>query len=262
MKKYLIFIVFIFITTWSTAQTNQNFYIGGGLTQQSTRESRFTSNFRQGLGQKVLMGYEKNTLKRINKIDISFNHVNIGEGNISRAKSLQPEIRYEHLRLLKNPKIALGSYVDIGTILSFRNNWASDSYLSYCIWNSVGLSGRYQKTIALGGRTLIWQTQASMPIVSYLIRPSYTFPYTDNYLENGVFQLDQTGLAGKIITGGSLVLPHKFSNIRFQTALFLPTTNQKWSFGLNYAFDFLRTNEVKPILQTNHSLTFIIKRTK
>ena len=62
----------------------------------------------------------------------------------------------------------------------------------------------------MGSKLATWETRVSMPIVTYLIRPSYTFPYTDKYLEKDVFQFSKKGLAQNIITSGKIVLPNSW----------------------------------------------------
>lgn len=263
MKKILLFLVLIAISSFLNAQNTHGYFIGVGLTQQRTKEVRFTSNFRNGLGINMSLGYEKTSPKALQKMSLIFLKANQGKENISFTTNLRPELYYEYLKIIGEKGVSIGGHVGLGTILGIKRGvWSPENYISYSIWNSVGISGQYQSPLSISNKIGTWKTQVSMPIVTYLIRPSYTFPYTDNYLENDVFRFSRKGLAQKIITGGNIVLPNKFTNINFQTGIWLPNARKTATFGLQYAFNLYATKEVKPIIQTNHSLNLIIKKGK
>ena len=154
----------------------------------------------------------------------------------------------------------IGGYYDIGTLLNFRRGvWADENSINYTIWSSLGISSQYNKPIKFNDKQINWNTKFSVPLLTYLVRPSYTFPYPDNYLENGVFNFDQSGLGSEIITGGKFVSFDKFLNMGFQTGFSLPTNNKNWELGLNYSFNYLQTNELKPVFQSMHLINFTTK---
>jgi hypothetical protein len=261
--KFNLLIICLILQNLSVAQSTHNFYLKGGLNFINTKETRFQSNFRNGFGVNTALGYDKLTEKAIHRMSILFAFTQPGKGNVSFSNVLQPELRYEYLRHTKYKNLAIGGYADIGTILAIRGgNWVNDNVISFCIWSSLGVSSQYEKPIKLGSKNLTWQTQFSLPLATYLVRPSYTFPYTDNYLQNEVFQFGTEGLAQKIITGGKFAFWDKFLNIKFQTGLMLPSINQKWIFGLQYEFNYLQTQELKPLFQSVHQINFIIKKHK
>ena len=234
-----------------------------GINYLSNKETHFTSNFRDGVGSRFEIGFERKTPKSINRFSLLGAHTNTGNDNISRSITLQPELRYTHLRSISNKGFQLGGYLDAGTLLNFRQGvWSNENGTNYTIWSSLGLSTQFDKKISFGNRELNWITQFSIPILSYLIRPSYTFPYTDNFLENEVFNFERSGLGEKIITGGSLALLNNFFRPQFQTGFSFSTKNKNWEFGLKYAFDYLQTQEVKPVFQTRHQLSLTSKLTK
>jgi hypothetical protein len=226
----------------------------------STKETHYTSNFKNGIGYNVQIGYERQSSKSINRFSVLFLQSSQGKGNVSFSNILRPEIRYEHLRKINESGLYIGGYYDIGTLLNFRRGvWADENSINYTLWSSLGISSQYNKPVKFNNKQINWNTKFSVPLLTYLVRPSYTFPYPDNYLENGVFNFDQSGLGNKIITGGKFVSFDKFLNIGFQTGLSLPTNNQKWELGVNYSFNYLQTSELKPVFQSMHLINFTTK---
>lgn len=263
MAKYLLLniLTLLFGTTlYAQKVDSQSYFLNFGVAIPSTKETHFTSNFRRGVGYNVQMGYERKSLKSTNRFSVLFLQANQGKGNISYSTILRPEIKYEHLRSINENGLWIGGYYDIGTLLNFRRGiWGSEKGINYTIWSSVGVSSQYNKQIRLMDKQFRWNTRFSIPILTYLIRPSYTFPYPDNYLQSGVFSFDRNGLGKKIVSGGNFVTFDKFLNVSFQTGISIPTENKKWEFGINYSFNYMQTNELKPVFQPIHSLNFNIK---
>jgi hypothetical protein len=262
MKLSLLLLTFFTTLSLKTfgQETMQSIFLNVGLNFLNNKETHYTSNFRNGIGYNILIGYEHKTQNSINRISVVFINTKTGKGNISTSNLLQPELKYEHLRILSTSGVSIGGYLDFGSLLNFRNGkWASENSTNYTIWSSLGLSTQYQKAVHIGTQKLNWNTRFSIPAFSYLIRPSYTFPYTDNYLQNNVFEFDRTGLGSKILTGGRFVFLNKFLKTQFQTGFTIPTKNNKWEFGVNYAFDYLQTNELKPVFQFGHQINLTTK---
>lgn len=240
--------------------TNKSVFLNVGLNFLNNKETHYTSNFRNGIGYNILIGYEYKTQNSINNISLTFLNAKTGNGNISTSNLLQPELIYEYLRTIPKSGISIGGYLDFGSLLNFRSGkWAAENSTNYTIWSSLGLSTQYQKAVNIGTQKLNWNTRFSIPAFSYLIRPSYTFPYTDNYLQNNVFEFDRTGLGSRILTGGRFAFLDKFLKTQFQTGFTIPTKNNKWELGLNYVFDYLQTNELKPVFQFGHQLNLTTK---
>lgn len=265
VKNIPIYILSLAIFSTINAQDvkTNSWFINFGIALPSTKETHYSSNFRKGIGCNVELGFERNTSKSIHQISLLFLQAPQGKGNISYSNLLKPQIRYEHLRKISDSGLNIGGYFDVGTLLNFRRgSWANENKINYTIWSSLGIGIQYNKPLQVKKRQLKWNTKFSVPFLTYLIRPSYTFPYSDNYLQNGVFSFDRSGLGEKIVTGGQLVTLNKFLNLGFQTGVTLPTENRNWEFGLNYSFNYLQTNEIKPVFQSTHLLNFIAKYLK
>lgn len=254
----LLFILPLFTTAQDTI--NHSWFFSNGLAIPSTKETHYSSNFRSGIGYHVQLGYERSSLKSINKISTSFLKASQGKGNVSYSNLLRPQLSYEHLRLLKDKGIHIGGQLDIGSLLNFRRGtWPNENSINYTIWTSIGIAAQYDKSLNIKKRKLSWTTTISAPLLTYLIRPSYTFPYTDNYLESGVFDFGRSGLGKKIITGGKINSLNRFLNLKIQSGIILPFEKSKWQFGISYTYNYLHTNEIKPVFHSVHSVNFIIK---
>jgi len=258
MLKQLL--AYFFVLAFSTTLLSQDlitnsYFIDFGIALPSTKETHYASNFRNGIGYLVNFGYERNSAKAINRVSVSFMQAAQGKENVSYSNLLRPEVRYEHLRKRDEKNLNLGGYYDVGALLNFRRgSWPSENNINYSIWSSLGLVATYKKLLTLNSKQFSWDTKFSLPLLTYLIRPSYTFPYTDNYLEDGVFNFDRSGLGEKIVTGGNIVTINKFMNVGFQTGIALPSKNERWDYGLTYSFNYFQTNELKPVFQIIHAL--------
>lgn len=255
-------LLYFIIITCLKAQNSSNIIVSSGLCFQSTKESRFTANFRDGVGYSALAGYEIINEKSIRRFSIAFIQAKQGKGNISFSNNFRPEIRNEYLIKLTN-NLYLGSYLDIGSLLEFRSGkWTSENSISYCIWSSLGVSTQINKNFSVFNKTMTWKNIFSMPLVSYVIRPSYSFPYTNNFLEQETFNFEREGLGRTIIAGGKIQLTTVFNNIQLKTGLEMSPQNKKWKYGCNYMLSYLQTKELKPLYQFNHQINFIIQKIK
>jgi len=253
----------LFFTINTNAQKiNHNLYINDGIDFLSNKESHYTSNLRSGIGYNILIGYERKGGKSINRISLFFLQTKTGKGNLSGSNILHSELKYEHLWKITKKEIYLGAYINIGGLINLRTGyWTKGTKISYAIWSSLGISTQFQKQLIIKKLNINWINKFSFPIVSYLIRPSYAFAYTDNYLYSNVFQRGEKEPANKIITGGKIVSWDKFLKFRYQTEITMPTNNKKWEFGVNYIFDFIQTREIKPMIQTSHQINLITRFT-
>ncbi len=179
---------------------------------------------------------------------------------ISFSDNLRPEIKYDYLRIIHKNK-AIGGYIDLCSLIAFRRGkGTSENGISYCLWSSLGISAQINKTINISKKTINWNNKVSLPIISYVVRPSYSFPYSDNFIQEGTFNFARSGLAKAIVTGGNLKDITAFSNIRFQTGLNYIADNKKWGYGLHYSFGYLQTKELKPLFQFNHQISLTIQK--
>ena len=260
MKFFLSIALLILIVGQSQAQRDHSFYMTNGLSFQQTKDLRFTSTFRSGLGYNADLVYENQKDSVINRVAALFTFSTQGKSNISYSLNLNPELRYEHLRNWRFPNFYLGAYIDAGSLIAHRfGRWTSDTNISYTIWSSLGVAARYERPLNFKGRQLLWRTHCSLPLLAYVVRPAYSFPYTDNFLEQDQFNFEREGLAGNIIKGGKIKTVGGFTRLHFQTGLLLPTKNNKWALGFAYRLSLLQTNDLKPIYQFTHQLNFIVQ---
>jgi hypothetical protein len=255
MKNRIILIAFLGLIS-TIAQAQNHFFVQVGVALQNTKEMRIARGFKRSAGSYLNIGYERQTPKSINRISLLFMHSR--RSNVVTFNNLTPEVRYEYLQRKGN--WAIGGYADVGTMLSLASGaWANENAFSYCIWSSVGASASYEKRI---GQNRVWQTKFSLPVLSYVVRPSYTFPYSDNFLTDEKFDLGRQGLAKAILTGGKLQAIGQFSNIKFSTAIHTTSANKKWDYGLQYQLSYLHASGLKALSQVNHQIGLNIQKIK
>jgi len=251
----------IFIGT-AIAQNTNSLWIGLSPTVQTTKETRYTSTFRSGLGYVGTLGYSSVNEKRTIFFETEFTSTTLGSSNISSTRNLQPNIQFSYL-FQKAEKVNFGPDLQIGSLLQFRNGiTSSNNKISYLIWNSLGLSMNKSFLLGSSERPIPIILTASLPLLSYLIRPSYSFPFTDRFLEQENYNFDLDNLSSSIIKGGKIRTLNSFIHLKFGVEAYRFKKNLGGS--LKYQFNYLSYLKQKSLFQFTHQLifTFIINNRK
>jgi len=263
MKIKLILLLLLFSTFLFSQDEKKGkhyFHIDYGLNHQSILEQRFSSLPLHFTGFNTRLAYSWENEKSLQSVTTDFSKTTT-KGKVSLFFNvLNPELRYTNWRLRKDKNIHFGGYWDAGTVLQFPSgNWAGDNEISYTIWSSLGLSALYRKEIQLFNRPFLIKGEASFPLFTYLIRPAYGFPYSENFLQDGIFDFKRTGLGGYIIKSGKLRTVNAFQNVKLNSSLALPLTAKQHQIGLHYQWSFLYAKGEKSISYAQHHLTLFLK---
>lgn len=192
-----------------------------------------------------------------------FNSTTIGASNISSTRNLQPNIQFSYL-FQRPDKINFGPDLQIGSLLQFRNGvTSSNNQISYLIWNSLGLS--LNKTFLIGSseRPTPIVIYASIPLISYIIRPSYSFPFTDRFLEQENYNFDLDNLSSSIIKGGKIRTVNSFIHLKFGIEAYR-FNKKNLGASIKYQINYLSYLKQKSLFQFTHQLifSFIINKRK
>lgn len=251
MKKLFLLTFFSILVVYLSAQNVSNFWLGIAPSIQTTKETRYTSTFRSGLGYLGTMGYSHINEKRTLFIETSFASATVGASNISSSRNLQPNLQLVYL-FVRPDKINFGPDLQIGSLLQFRNGTtSSNNRISYLIWNSLGVSA--SKAITIGNTPVM--LSASAPLLSYVIRPSYSFPFTDRFLLQENFNFDLENLRSNIIRGGKLRTINSFIHLKLGLGI-SPFRYKKLGMSLRYQFEYLSYLQQKSLFQFTHQLIF------
>lgn len=257
--KYVFSVFFLAILSIKgNAQNTNHFYIGMSPTFQNTKEARFTSTFRNGTGYSAVIGYANANRKRAHNFTIEFTSAKQGASNISYTRNLKPVINYQYL-FLKKRQIALGAEIQIGSLLEFRSGLApSTNQISYLIWNSIGISVNKSFYINTPKIKFPLALFSSMPIISYVVRPSYSFPFPDRFLEQENFNFDLDNLGSNIIKGGKLKTLNSYINLNLGLQAYKIFDNSNFGVSVKYQFNYLSYLKEKTLFQFSHHIYFVI----
>lgn len=231
---------------------------GGNL--QTSLEQRFFSESKKHTGFNLTLGYEFGKNNRHNQLELNFSKNALDLSKIADFLHLKPEIRYTHTRALPGKSIHLGGFYDVGALLTFpRISWGGNNEISYSIWSSLGVVAKWEKPITIKEKNLIIKASGSLPIIGYVIRPSYGLPYTENFLEDGTFDFKRTGLAQAILTGGKIRSLNSFINYKANIGLALPFGKKGHEVGLEYAWEYFWVGGNKSTALAQHQLSIGLK---
>ena len=225
-------------------------------TLQSTKETRYSSTFRAGTGYTGILGYSRVKNNRTFFTEVEFSSATIGKKNISSSRNLQPSLHSNYI-FIRPDKISYGIDFQLASLLQFRNGvGSSNNRISYLIWNSLGISANKAVIIQLKKRTMPLFFSASIPIFSYVVRPSYSFAFTDRFLEQEHYNLALDNLADSIIKGGKLRTLNSFNHIKLGVSTFFQSNKINRGFSLRYEFSYLSYLKQKSLFQFTHQLFF------
>ena len=263
MKNIFLTTLLSFLIGSAISQNAYSFWLGMSPNFQSTKETRYTSTFRSGIGYVGTLGFSSTSEKRTLFFETEFNSTTIGASNISSTRNLQPNLQFSYL-FQRPDKINFGPDLQLGTLLQFRNGvTSSNNQISYLIWNSLGLT--FNKTFLIGasGRPTPIVINASVPLISYIIRPSYSFPFTDRFLEQENYNFDLDNLSSSIIRGGKIRTVNSFIHLKLGIEAYR-FNKKNLGASIKYQINYLSYLKQKSLFQFTHQLifSFIINNSK
>jgi len=231
-----------------------------GLDYQNLKEDRFSSIDRFSWGYPVNLGYEWDRRNR-NAIELKVSKNLLPYSGRIQFHTLKAQLNYTYLFNYKdNPNFKLGPYVGVGSVLVFpAGGWSGNNTIAYSIWNSYGITGKYEKLFNWIDNSVVFSSQLSFPLFAYLIRPAYGIPYTENYLKDGTFDFQREGFTKSLLLGGKLKALHTFQNIHFDINLSKTFGKKDSSIGIEYAMDFFQSTDGKNVRLFSNSVMITSK---
>lgn len=237
------------------AQKKQSIQLELGINTRQILEQRFTADSDYEFGFHTSINYEFGKRATINRMtwgfsknfpktqeEISFNH-------------LLFEYRYTQLRPL-NPTHYLGFFVDNGNSLLFpRGRWSENNTISYALWASTGVAYHWKKSISFNTQTVLITLDAATSLFSYVVRPVQGYPYPENFLKDGIFNVERAGMAKYLLTSGKLRTINSFNNITTKASIAIPFGEKAHQVGINYAWRYFHIGNDRPIWATQHQLS-------
>ena len=247
----------------SSAQLLDNrFTVGVAVPFHDTRDARFSSTYRTAIGLRLRLEYESDDATKGITNRISAN------GGIAVENTAEPSfttmqggiLRYDHFRRFDaiSPHLFVGGYADVGAFFATRQKfWIDDgTSLSYTLWGSLGATAEWRQAIELSPTlSATWRTSVSVPLVGYIIRPFFGFPYPSRFLRDGVFNFTQDGLYEQIPASGQVQTVNGFMNAIARTGLELPVSSTT-RIGMEYWFQALyAASAPRSYFQITHQIT-------
>lgn len=236
------------------------FFLEYGVQFQNSVDSRFSARTRNYLGFHTAVAVEFLRTDKIHRLEVRFSKNFNYREHIIFFEQLLPELRYTFLKPWKTSNLLVGGYADIGSYLAFPvGSWRGNNNISYTMWNSYGLSTQHQHTFSLGKLQLQHRTRFSIPLLAYVVHPSYGLPYPESYLEDGVFDFQRNGMATQILTSGKIYTLNRFQHIEVRTGVALPFRNNTSAIGIDYQLTFLQFQQLDQLRQIQHNFLLTIK---
>ncbi len=263
MKKNFLFTCLLNLSMCNIiyAQTEREFAFSTGPVFQRFQDSRHSSIFRNATG--VVNGglsyrYGK---KHYNKIGLNFATGQTNQQFASSERNMYFNLCFEQLRQIKSQhQVQIGGFVDLGGILQFRSgNWFdAGTGMSYGFWSSFGLAAR--KSFQWGKN---WQASiaARTPLLAYVVRPAYGFPYPPSFLKEGRFSFELDNVGTELLKSGEIQTIHQFANLQISPKISKNFGTKQHELGVGYQFNYLFFSGVKPMAGFQHqvSLQFNLK---
>ncbi|MEN0049861.1 MAG: hypothetical protein AAF806_22560 [Bacteroidota bacterium] len=259
MNKVIFIVILLFFTEQGYCQINtfptKGISLSYALTQESFKDERLTFRNRVEDGFITTISYFQVSERNLHRIDLGFGKNRINRNHrAATIINLRPQLTYTFQR--KFIDWYVGGTMNIGSLLSFPNSnrWAGNNTISYTIWSSLGISGRYQKPFELKNQRFHVVADFHFPLLSYLIRPTYGLPYPSNYLEDGTFDFQRQNLTSALLRSGKIRSLDQFQYLETRLGLSTFLTSKQHEIRLSYLFDYFNVNEVKPVRQIRNGL--------
>jgi hypothetical protein len=219
---------------------------------ETNKESRFSFRKRTEIGFNTSLKYHWGGIQNKQSIDVSFGkNFRSLKNNLVIFNFLKPTIVYTFQRKVNN--FFLGGFADIGALLAFPRGWTGDNAIAYTLWTSLGVSAEYYKAISSKKESAFF-LKLRFPLISYVVRPAYGFPYPEKFIRDGTFDFQRQNMGKYILTSGKITSLHKFQNILFDLGYLLHITKKRHQVGLTYTLEYLRYNEVRDVMQFRNGI--------
>ncbi len=238
----------------SDTTSSRGITINYSFNNESFEDTRFSFRNRvePGFTSSLLLFWKKNRSRHSFRLGFGKNFPQRA-GELVAFNNLRPEFIYTYQREIANWYV--GGYFGLGSLLSFPTGlWAGNNNISYSIWGSVGLATEFQKRLPFNNERFAIFSRLRIPIVSYVIRPSYGLPYPEDFIEDGVFNFQREGMGRYVLSSGNLNSLNTFQKAYFEVGFSSYFAKKRHEIGLSYILDYLKIDEVKEVKQVKNGI--------
>lgn len=241
----------------SERQNKHSMKISLGFNGQRFRDINQSSIFRTAKGVSIGLLYSK--LKEANESIIAIN-VNQARTHLNFASSahiFSGNVIYENLfKLRKN--VWIGPFIDAGSFITIRGGvWIDPgASITYGVWSSIGMS--LKKAILLKNNW-VFTCHLNVPLIAYTIRPVYGYPYPSEFLKEGVYGFDESGMGKIVLSSGKFQTINNFMNVQLRGNISKIIGKRNHQIGLEYHGGYLFFNGVNPMANWQNSIFLNVK---
>lgn len=262
MKYQIIALVFGFTIVTASAQEMDSktrlLSIGAGTSYVTVRDFAASPLRFGGLGVYGQLGYEWNNKIKFQNIRLNFQTSGLNNSTSYRSdtRAYGGKISYSYLRRIGSAKqlgFRLGGIVDIWGNARVKQQ-RKNNPVSYDAGASLTLATHFSKHVSVSKSILQLDYSLAVPVLTYLIRPAYGVPYPKNYLEDGVYNPKDEGIAGPFLKSGSLVTFNDFFRVQSNVTITYPIKSRN-ALRLGYGWDFYSIQSLKKVQLADHTVS-------
>lgn len=240
-----------------TASADKQLLMGAGLGYMTSKDLSSSPLRYSGMGATVQLGYEHSRLKRFQGVLLTVQAGGLQNGirRQSGISAYKTQLAY-HQYWVMNPQSrtrwAVGGSAEVwgnARLFGAREN----NPVSYDAGSAISLGTRASHSFSGRFSRLAASFHLLIPVVAYVIRPAYGVPYPEAFLKDGVFNHQDEGLVGPMLTSGKLKTIDGFFRTQTTTSLTYSFSGTK-SIRLSYSWEYYHIPSALPVRQGNQAL--------
>ncbi|MEM8526890.1 MAG: hypothetical protein AAGG68_19775 [Bacteroidota bacterium] len=263
MNSRLIFIAILLfyfgqIFSQVASSSSKGIAISHTINQENFKDERLSFRNRTSTGFTSQLSFfwdKKNTRQTIN-LGFGKNTRSNDTGMVS-FENLRPRLTYAYQRILHN--FHVGGTLNVESLLSFpvSGRWAGNNSISYTIWSSIGLSTAFHQPLFFKKQKFALISEFHLPVLSYVVRPSYGLPYPEDFLKDETFDFQRKNMTASLLTSGKIRSLNQFQQLNFRVGFSSFLSSKQHEIRLSYSFDYLKLRDVKSVRQMKNGLQLL-----
>lgn len=256
-------IIFLFVLSYGsvmaqpTTRSGKQLSVGAGLGYLTVKDISSSPLRYAGLGPALQVGYEHNQKKSFQRVLLNAQAGGIQNGvrRQSGIMAYKAQLAYARFWVI-NPgsrtSWALGGSADVWANARMFGN-RENNPISYEAGSALNVGARISRSFTSRFSRLNASFQVLLPAVAYVIRPAYGVPYPEAFLQDGVFNHQDEGLIGPMLTSGKVENITTFFRMQTTTALTYSLSGAK-AIRVSYGWEYYDIPFNLPVRQGNHAL--------
>ncbi|MBC3787169.1 hypothetical protein [Spirosoma utsteinense] len=241
-----------------TDSADKQLLIGAGFGYMTIKDLSSSPLRYSGMGATVRLGYEYNQPKSVQRVLFSVQAGGLQNGirkqsGVSAYKAQLAYSQYWVLNSRPRTSWALGGRADVWANARLFNT-RENNPVSYDAGTAISIGTQANHSFSGRFSRLAASFQLSVPVVAYVIRPAYGVPYPEAFLQDGVFNHQDQGLTGPLVSSGRVRSTGDFFRLQTTTSLTYSFSNTK-TIRLSYDWEYYSIPSNLPVSQGNQSLT-------